>query len=143
MLKHMRQSQTGFAQALAALALLAMALRALLPPGFMLTPVHGGQNFLNVRLCSEHGAVDFVLDPASGVLTSKAGLKRDAPKQAPQSDAPCVFAAMAHMATPVVFAQPGMQAAFLMTFVFQPVAAPQRLGLAAPPPWATGPPQGH
>ncbi len=143
MLRQLRQGQTGVAQALAAFALLAMVLRALLPPGFMLAPAETGQNLLSVRLCSGHGPIDFMLDPASGALIAKADVKGDAPKKAPQADAPCVFAAMAPMAAPIVFAQPAMLAVHMTTVFFQRILIAPGLGLAAPPPWATGPPLRH
>jgi hypothetical protein len=122
--------------AFAALALLAMIVRAMVPAGFMLAPAQHGE-LLAVTLCSGHGAVEALIDLKTGALVEKKG---EAPQKSTASDAPCVFAVTATLVAP--------EPSFSLNVSFASVAAaPVRTvdvapgrGLAAPPPWATGPP---
>jgi hypothetical protein len=127
----------GFAQALAALALLAMAARALVPAGYMFAPARGG-DFISVALCSGHGAVEALIDLSTGAVVDGRAVPDDQP--ASNAGAPCVFASAAPLAAPET---PAMRAIALRTLDAEPIAsvpaAPGR-GLAAPPPWPTGPP---
>jgi hypothetical protein len=125
----------GLARTLAALALLAMGVRALVPTGYMLAPAPAGQ-LVRVTLCTAHG-------PATAFIDLKTGSTKGA-EDAPASDdtrnaAPCVFAATAHLAPP------GAAPAILTPETrAEPAPSASRTrgapGLLAPPPWATGPP---
>jgi len=110
------------------LAMLALFVQGLAPPGFMVARVGGGAAIV---LCTGHG-------PALS-LTDLTGHPAKSPKSQP--DAPCAFAghgvgAAAPLAAPVA-------APFA---VASPPAPPARLeltpgrGLAAPPPPSQGPP---
>jgi hypothetical protein len=125
--------RSGFGQALAALALLAMVVRALVPTGFMLAPV-GPHQVLTVTLCSGHGPVETQID-----LGRSAPQKGD-PGGGKSHDAPCAFAAVAHLSAPqALHAVSAPLLAFVSTETALQLSTPGR-GLAAPPPWSTGPP---
>jgi hypothetical protein len=121
-----------------AFALIAMAIRAAAPVGFMLSP--GQDRWIVVTLCSGSG-------PTQMALNLDTGEHRDGDAPAPNENgaalhhAPCVFAAAANLAPP----DPAMEVAspqFAFTdsvLVLSPLVGIGR-GLAAPPPWATGPP---
>ncbi len=140
-MRGLRHHRTGFAQALAAFALLAMVVRALVPAGYMFTPSQD-QRFITVTLCSGHGPAELVMDLTTGVVVDPGSTNQnDAPsKSAPGADAPCVFAVAAALSAPE---QPAS-----LPFVFRLASAalPRAIavapgrGLAAPPPWSTGPP---
>ncbi|MES1202689.1 MAG: hypothetical protein ABUS57_14730 [Pseudomonadota bacterium] len=123
-------------QAFAALALLAMIVRAIVPAGYMLAPARQGE-LLAITLCSGHGPVEALIDLNTGALVEH---QKKAPEKSAASDAPCVFAAVPALAAP--------EAPFTLAVSFIATrAAPSSLadiapgrGLAAPPPWATGPP---
>jgi hypothetical protein len=131
----MNHRTSAIARALAALALLAMSVRALVPAGFM--PAQQDGRFLSVVLCTGYGGVEAVLDLATGDVS------KDAPAHDGSRDeeTPCVFAAAAPLAPPsassILISAP--------LVVGESDAAPAQLafmpGLAAPPPWATAPPQ--
>lgn len=135
-LRGLRHRKTGLSQVLAVLALVAMSVRALVPVGYMLAA--SPDRFITVTLCSAHGGVEVTLDRQTGAVLDH--------KPAPANDkshdgGPCVFAAAATLAAPTI-APPVVVA--LGTAIAAPLinyqASPGR-GLAAPPPWATGPPQ--
>ncbi|MEZ5957863.1 MAG: hypothetical protein R3C27_11710 [Hyphomonadaceae bacterium] len=132
--------RSWFAQALAAFALVAMAVRALVPAGYMFTAEHEGR-FITVTLCSAQGAADAVIDLTSGrVLAPHEAPADEAPEKPPHVDAPCVFATVAALSQPEQ--TPALLAAFRIAAAVHPFSAqvsPGR-GLAAPPPWSTGPP---
>ena len=140
MLRGLRHQRTGFAQALAAFALLAITVRALVPAGYMFTPAQDGR-FITVTLCSAHGATEAVIDLNTGaVVDPDSTTQDDPPANAPSADAPCVFAASASLVAPEQLAS--LPVAFSVASVELPrtiEVAPGR-GLAAPPPWSTGPP---
>jgi hypothetical protein len=109
------------------LALLALVLQGLTPPGFMMARAAGGAT---IAICTGHGAATL------------ADLGGHPAKQAPsRPDAPCAFAGHGLAAAPP-----------LATLIAAPIAAPAtpvvvaRLdlapgrGLAAPPPPSQGPP---
>jgi hypothetical protein len=132
-----RSHRSGLGRALVVLALLAMAVRAVVPAGFMLAPSHNG-DLLTVTLCSGHGPVEALMDLKTGAITPKDG--DHTPKKSTAADAPCVFAAVAPLATPAQ--PPTLIVHSVMVSVAPARARTMRpgLGLAAPPPWATGPP---
>lgn len=141
-MRRLRHHKTGFAQALTAVALLAMVVRAFVPAGFMFAPSEG-QRFITVTLCSGHESAEAVIDLITGAVVDPDSTNRDdAPsKNAPSADAPCVFAVAAALSAPE---QPAsLPVAFRLAVADHPRASavmPGR-GLAAPPPWSTGPPR--
>jgi hypothetical protein len=122
------------ARVFAALALLALAIRVVLPAGVM--PVHDSGRFLAIVLCTGHGTVEAVLDLHTGEVGDPAD---EAP--AHESGQPCFFAATAQHAgpasPPTLIAVTGGFALASDLLVEWPILAPR---LAAPPPWATAPP---
>ena len=144
MLKHLNQSQTGgrtwLCQTLAALALLAMVLRALLPQGFMLAPSQSGDAPISVQLCSENGVIDLWFNPSTGAFLPKDSPASHGSDKAPHADSPCVFAAIAHLAAPVVPLLPVIAPVRVLAATFETSFIAPGLGLAAPPPFSTGPP---
>jgi hypothetical protein len=133
MLRGLHQRRSGFARGLAAFALLAIAVRALLPAGYMVAPTQDG--FMSVSLCSGH---QVVMNLATGEISDANGAP---PAQKQQGDAPCVFATAATLAAPeVTIALPAPLARNAHVAIAAVHAAPGR-GLAAPPPWSTGPPR--
>jgi hypothetical protein len=142
MFRGLRRHKTWFAKTLAAFALLALVVRALVPAGYMLAPTQD-HRFITMTLCSGHGSAETVIDLTTGALVD-AGVanQKEAPfKKSPNADAPCVFAAAATLSAPE---QPtSLPVVFRLASAELPRAiavAPGR-GLAAPPPWSTGPPQ--
>lgn len=126
MIAWLRHSQAG--QSLLALVLgLGLALRILIPPGFM--PVATAQGMV-VQLCS---GLDLAVELPGGAPASD---KHDA------ADRPCVFAAgLDHGALPVVppaaLPQPAALAALPVAIRPQP---PRTARLVAPPPPSHAPP---
>jgi hypothetical protein len=117
--------------------MLAVALKVLVPAGFMVGASSSSSTSFPLVLCTDHGAV--AVD--SGDLGHRAGKKTPAEK--PAHDAPCAFAGHAAAVSP-----PDPHPVEAVTFVSAPVAqlsplprdlAPGR-GLAAPPLPARGPP---
>jgi hypothetical protein len=121
-----------------ALALIATAIRAAVPVGFMLTPDQ--DRWVVVTMCSGSSPVQMALNLDTGE-------HRDGEAPAQNEDgaavqhAPCVFAAASNLTPPdagVKVIRP--QIAFTDSVpVMSPLVGIGR-GLAAPPPWATGPP---
>jgi hypothetical protein len=140
MLQGLRHHKTGFAQALTAFALLAMVVRALVPAGYMFAPTHDSR-FLAITLCSGHGPAEAVLDLTTGAIVDASEAQtHKAPSSPSRTDAPCVFATAAPLSAPEAPAV--IAVAFRHQAIELPsaiVATPGR-GLAAPPPWSTGPP---
>ncbi|WP_334160619.1 DUF2946 family protein [Phenylobacterium sp.] len=119
------------------LACLAVVLKVLVPPGFMVAgPVH--HTPFPLVLCTAQGMVTVDAGAPSGEASDPDGQ----PGGQPADGAPCAFAAAAQFAPP-----PGLVAPDLVEFAsFQAIAprplvhlAPGR-GLAAPPLPARGPP---
>lgn len=141
MLGQLRNRRSGWARILTAMAVIAFAVRALTPVGYMLAPTEDGR-FLTVTLCSQHGAIDVVLDRETGKFATEADRKQsDDDNNRDSSFGPCVFAASANFAppaaAPAVLSMPVVPDA--PTYGAESVFV--GAGLAAPPPWATGPPQ--
>ena len=140
MLRKWRHRRSGLAQALAAFALLAIAFRALLPGGYMLAPTPDG-GMVAVAYCLEHGAIEPVFGPGAPDIRDG----EDAPPNSPQGTVPhsgplCVFSIAVGLAPPEQ-AVAGPSA--VNTSGLEPprfAAHVTAAGLAAPPPWATGPP---
>ncbi|MBT9445377.1 MAG: hypothetical protein IV086_06740 [Hyphomonadaceae bacterium] len=122
-----------------AFALLALLLRILAPPGYMISSGGASGQKIAFTICSDFGMRQAVLDLGTGDVVDESG-PGERNDNAPSSDAPCVFAGVAALASPVAsgFAEPALR---------PHLAEPQRIasvspgrGLAAPPPWPTGPP---
>lgn len=139
MLMGLRQDRSGIGQALATLALLAILVRALIPPGYMLSAARDG-GVLSVTLCTSHGAATALVDLTSGAAADADGTRNDKAPNKRNADAPCVFATAAPLAPPNSLA-PLNICILDRANERLPVSviAPGR-GLAAPPPWSTGPP---
>ena len=130
----------GYSRMFAAIALLAMVVRAFVPAGYMFAPDRSG-DILTVTLCSGHGAVEALIDLRTGAIVDRGAAPDDpTPTNAPGADAPCVFASVANLAAPEA---PATVAVRVRTAPVEVIAfahvTPGR-GLAAPPPWSTGPP---
>ncbi len=133
------RSRTAWGRTLTAIAFLAMAVRAVIPAGYMLAADRDGGRFVTVELCSAHGSVEALLDRETGAILDTA----PAPKPAHDDDGkntPCVFATAAHLAAPehapaLITIEIAADAPSLGAADVRP-----GLGLAAPPPWSTGPP---
>ena len=130
---HKSRRRSGHALLLAALAL---GLRLILPGGVMLAaPSVGGAP--QMVICTGQGAMTVSLGQDGKVLKTPAD---KAPENPDRPDHPCAFAAN------LAISGPSLDAASLpIRFVGDldlPLATTQRpgLGLAAPPPWTTGPP---
>ncbi|MFZ4071217.1 MAG: hypothetical protein ACOYJ6_14050 [Caulobacterales bacterium] len=135
---HFARLRSGPFRLLMAFALIAMSIRAAIPVGFMLTPDQ--DRWIVVTMCSGSGPMHIALNLDTGEhLDGKAPAhKKDG---AAVHHAPCVFAAAANLAPPA----PAMEAAAPHLAVTNSVLVLSLLvgigrGLAAPPPWATGPP---
>lgn len=135
MLRGLWHGRTGFSQVLAALAFIAIAVRALVPSGYMVGPSEDGR-ILPIVLCSGHEAF---LDLTTGQLV-EGGAPTEDGGPSKQTSAPCVFAVSAHFAAPAPITEPALAQVYGDEApLIRPVSVPGR-GLAAPPPWATGPP---
>jgi hypothetical protein len=130
-----RRTRAGLGRLFAVLAMLAFALRAATPAGFMLAATERGA--LTVTLCSGHGPETITVDAQSGAPQDKAPTKNGEDAKA---QAPCVFAAAAALAAPVE--PPSLAAPLAIAAAPETRVATARPGegLAAPPPPATGPP---
>lgn len=140
-----RGGRTSFKAVFAAIALFAIALRALVPAGYMIAP-RAEDGAVVMALCSEHGTTQVRIDLRTGeVITAESGDAAQGPAQgddpaAKKWSAPCVFAAAAALAPPAF--GPGVPARVNAPAIEASAVAhvaPGR-GLAAPPPFSTAPP---
>ncbi len=130
---HKSRRRPGHALLLAALAL---GLRLILPGGVMLAAPSVGAAPQMV-ICTGQGAMTVSLGQDGKVLKAPAD---KAPENPDRPDHPCAFAASL-----AISGQGPVAASLPIRFVGDldlPLATTQRpgLGLAAPPPWTTGPP---
>lgn len=136
----LRLRHVGLARAFAALALLAMVVRAIVPVGYMLAPVHDAR-FVTVALCSSHGAVNAIVDLATGDLVNPQDIpERQSPSDERSFETPCLFAVSPTLAAPVSEVAIVVLLRLHRFAWLPPVLVAPGLGLAAPPPWPTGPP---
>lgn len=121
----------GFTRVLLVLALIALGLRAVTPTGYMVASPGGA---FEVTLCTGHGPATISLDLGGDPSADKPGGKSAG------KDAPCLFAAAATLAPPAT--PPALSAGPAFAPSETPLFAAVSVGrgLAAPPPWATGPP---
>jgi hypothetical protein len=130
--------RTGPFRLLMVFALIAMTIRAVVPVGFMLSA--DPDRWIVVTMCSGTGPMQMALNLDTGEHR-----EADAPNPHDQENAvhhaPCVFAAAATPAPPASVANlaPPMQV-FADAAPKFPEGVSVGRGLAAPPPWATGPP---
>ena len=134
------QSSRGMARALAAFALVAMLVRAIVPAGYMFAPVQDGR-LITVTLCSAHGGAEVVMDLTTGAIVDSGKANGDPdPSEDRRTDAPCVFATVAHMAAPDSPSSLPLAYRIATTEIRNSIASTPGRGLAAPPPFSTGPP---
>ena len=120
---------------LRALVLLAFAVRAIIPAGYMINAAP--QSGVMVVLCSSHGLLEVKVDPVTGEVSFA---KKAPSNQSDKDDSPCAFSVIAKVAPPstgLVFVAPRELAA-LAPLSSHSVTPGQ--GLTAPPPPSTGPP---
>jgi hypothetical protein len=125
-----------------ALIACALAMRMLVPSGFMLTPTANGA-LPTITICTSQGAMTMALpasmDPAAA--TGQSSHDDGSHDQGKAPDHPCAFAAasaavdLAAILHPIAPAGAGTSDTPLL-----PAFARPGLGLAAPPPPKTGPP---
>lgn len=125
---------------LGAIALLAMLVRAVVPAGFMLAEAETANGrYLTVDFCEGHGPVKRVLDTETRELLDPSEIPAQQGEVEGNSP-PCVFAAAAPLAPPVVDFETIEFAVFRhVEFTTVRDVRPGR-GIPAPPPPATGPP---
>ena len=119
------------------LAVLALALKVLVPAGFMAAPKTNGLPFA-VVLCTGEGPM--VVEP--GGALHKAGKPGEAPGEKSAHDAPCAFAGhgAGALATGLLASEPAGYAAWRAEPAARPTDLAPGRGLAAPPPPTRGPP---
>lgn len=110
------------------LALLALVLKASAAPGYMLD---GSSGRLIATLCSGQ---------ASGIVIDLGGKSGDKHDRSTDDAAPCAFAVAAHAASPplALTIAPRVETGWISISAGEVRAA--TIELAAPPPWARGPP---
>lgn len=129
---------SGGLRALAGMLLvLAVAMRLVVPTGYMLAEGSAGQ--IQIELCTEHGVVSRTLDLATGEYVAPGGGMPDDGAQGTLKD--CVFAAGAQIAVPAAEV-PDVQLLRVIreAGLHHPAAFELARDLAAPPPYPTGPP---
>ena len=121
----------------AALLVLAVAVRVVVPAGYMVGEDTAGQ--MQIELCTEHGVVSRTIDLATGDYVEPDG---DAPAEGDQKAADgCVFAAGVQIAVPLNDAPDLQQVRVIREAgLHHPVAFEIARRLAAPLPYPTGPP---
>lgn len=112
-----------------AIALLAIALRAVVPAGYMLSASDAGR--IVVALCTGHGPQTTTM--ALGAPQKPSGDSR-------RFEQPCAYAMAAEVAPPAATPVVVAAAREAMSVAVASVAVAPGRGLAAPPPWPTGPP---
>ena len=127
-MKHGRPGRGWLREVIFPLALLALGLQLLVPPGYMVGGHDGGPT--RIVICTGHGPVNAAID-----------LGNLAPARGKKSDAPCAFAGHAAPAN-LGPAGPALAVAwkgFELVHAIPPDQVYVGRGLAAPPP-ARGPP---
>ncbi|PKP83261.1 MAG: hypothetical protein CVT79_00105 [Alphaproteobacteria bacterium HGW-Alphaproteobacteria-18] len=121
----------------AALLVLAVAVRVVVPAGYMLAEDTSGQ--MQIALCTEHGVVSRTIDLATGNYVEPGG---DIPADDGQKAAEgCVFAAGTQIAAPVNDAPDLQQLRVIREAgLHHPVAFELSSRLSASLPYPTGPP---
>ena len=122
---------------LGALALIAMAVRGVIPSGYMLAPSAAPGQFLNIIVCHGDGS-----GYAPAVIDLKTGKRVDQDQKSGQSDTgkntPCSYAATAHFSLPAPAGKlAGPVAPAIAARLSRAFIVPGQ-GLVAPPPPARG-----
>lgn len=122
---------------LLALALLALALRVLLPAGVMAAPAQDGGGF-SIVMCTPEGPRTVAADAATATPDHPAGPEKG---EGTPHGSPCVFAGQAAAPPPPLLgpAAPAVARSEAAAPLLPPAAAPGR-GLSRPPLPARGPP---
>jgi len=123
----------------ALLTVCAIAVRVLIPAGYMVAPTQGQGGLPAIVICTAQGAKTVAVD-ASGVVQDDQGAPKPADGKA-NPDHGCVFAgAVTPLPVPsLILAR--AEAFVTLSQVDLPLAHQRPgLGLAAPPPFKTGPP---
>jgi hypothetical protein len=119
-----------------------MAMRVLIPSGYMVARSDASHGLPQMVICTSQGAMVVVVD-AEGhlVKTSLKPASEPSRSDKDRADHPCAFSGTAAAAQTTSLALPLAQVRFSQHAPL-PLASAQRpgLGLAAPPPWTTGPP---
>ena len=125
-----------------ALTVLAMAMRVVIPSGYMVASSEAAHGLPQMVICTGQGAMVVAVD-AEGhlVKTSLKPASKPSHQDKDRPDHPCAFSATSAAAQSANLALSLAPVRFRQS-VPQPLASAQRpgLGLAAPPPWTTGPP---
>ena len=143
MSRGLRPGLKGFSRTLAAFALLAVMVRALIPAGYMVTPADQAGSTSIIMLCTAQGYVARSIDLSTGkvaAVSTSSEDHRDEPAKKSTDHPPCVFASATAVPAPETaqaIETPVQDAS--QTWANTAGLAPGR-GLAAPPPWPTGPP---
>ena len=128
---------------LAALALLAAAVRVVIPVGYMVAPADSSGGFLKLTLCGGSGGVAY-LDLQTGAVSLADQGDEEGPLGDPEpshTHAPCAFASPPPLAAaPTGPRIAGAPWAFASTPQLDRTTIEPGRGLVAPPPWSTGPP---
>ncbi len=121
------------------LTVCALAVRVLIPAGYMVAPASGQGGPPAIVICTAQGAKTVSIDAGGVVQTGEKTPKPTGGKAG--SDHPCVFAG-AVTPLPVPGLVLARAEAFAATAPIERAMSHQRpgLGLAAPPPFKTGPP---
>jgi len=125
-----------------AVTVLAMAMRVMIPSGYMVARPDAARGLPQMVICTGQGAMAVAVDGEGHLV--KASLKpasKPSHQDTDRPDHPCAFSATSAAAQSASLALPLALVRFSQS-VPQPLASAQRpgLGLAAPPPWTTGPP---
>ncbi len=130
-----------------ALTVLAMAMRVVIPSGYMVASAQATHGLPQMVICTGQGAMAVAIDGAGHLVkTSPKPASKPAHSDPTHSDKdrpdhPCAFSATSAAAQSANLALSLAPVRFSHSAP-QPLASAQRpgLGLAAPPPWTTGPP---
>lgn len=121
---------------------MAMAMRVVIPGGYMVAAPEANRGLPQMVICTGQGAMAVAVD-AEGhlVKTSLKPASKPSHQDKDRPDHPCAFSGSAAAAQTANFALPPEPVRFSQ-YAPLPLASAQRpgLGLAAPPPWTTGPP---
>ena len=125
-----------------AVTVLAMAMSVVIPSGYMVARSGAAHGLPQMVICTGRGAMAVAVD-AEGhlVKTSLKPASKPSHQDKDRPDHPCAFSGSAAAAQTANFALPPEPVRFSQ-YAPLPLASAQRpgLGLAAPPPWTTGPP---
>lgn len=130
-----------------ALTVLAMAMRVVIPNGYMVASAEASHGLPQMVICTGQGAMAVAVDGAGHLVKSslkpafKSAHSDPTHSDRDRPDHPCAFAATSAAAQTASLVLSLAPIGFSQS-VPLPLASAQRpgIGLAAPPPWTTGPP---